>query len=798
MRTTLSNKNTLYVALSLLILPLPDIQAQSLSGPAETEAVQDCGLTLSGKVLDHDSREALVGATVYLPELDRAAITDAYGNYHFHQLCQGTYTLRVTYVGYEAEQFSVKVTGSATRDLQLHTNARELRTVEVTGQHLRAHAQSQQELTGQELEQTRGLALGEALKGIAGVTTLQTGPTISKPVIHGMHSNRVLLLNNGVRQEGQQWGTEHAPEIDPFVASEMKVIKGAAGVRYGADAIGGVVLVEPKALPKAPGISGDLHLLGSTNNRQLATSATVEGNFEKTPPLSWRLQGTLRKAGNAKTPDYYLENTGLREQNFSAAVGYSKETYGSELYYSRFSTDLGILRESHIGSPEDLAYAIARGRPSNADNATFTYTINRPYQHVQHDLLKAKGYWQLGEAGKLEFVYGWQRNLREEYDVRRTSSPLPSMQLTLNTHTTEAVFAHKPLGNLSGSVGVNTIYQKNTYQYSDFLPYFTGLTAGVFSMEKWEKGRLHLEGGLRYDYKHLQVKKFEQAEDGSESNRTLIKPTYDFNNVSGILAAMYDVGYHLTFGLSATSAWRAPGANELFSKGVHHSSATYEEGNPGLTSEQAYNFEASVDYFGNQRLNGSLSLYHNYIRNFIYAAPQPEPAELPQGTFPANKYTQADATFTGADLSLRYNFTPALQLDSKTSLLYARNLDTDDHLIYMPPNRFDNSLRYEVGQRGSFSDTFLSVGGVYVAEQKRVPEKGEQDYAPAPDGYFLLQASAGTTLHFGSQPVEVSISGNNLLNTTYRQYLNRLRFYADEPGRMLMLRLRVPLQFSKS
>ncbi len=780
------------MALVLLSTQAPQLQAQSLPAPAD--AVQDCGLTVSGKVLDHDTREALVGATVYIPELDRATVSDAYGNYHFHQLCQGAYTLRVTYVGYDREEFPVKLSGSTSKNLALHSDAQTLHTVEVTGAHLKEQAQSQQTLEGRELEQTRGLALAETLKGIAGVTTLQTGPTISKPVIHGLHSNRVLLLNNGVRQEGQQWGSEHAPEIDPFVASEMRVIKGAAGVRYGADAIGGVVIVEPKPLRSVPGISGDLHLLGSTNNRQLATSAMLEGNFEKVPPLSWRLQGTLRKAGNARTPDYYLENTGLEEQNFSAALGYRKEKYGVELFFSQFNTKLGILKESHIGNVTDLLYAIERGRPSNADNAAFTYDIGRPYQDVQHNLLKAKGYWELGEAGKLEFVYGWQRNVREEYDVRRRSSSLPSLQLTLNTHTTEVVFQHKPLGRFSGSVGLNTIYQHNTYQYSDFLPYFTGTTFGAFAIERWQKGKLQLEAGLRYDYKHLLVKRL-------ENNRDLQKPEFDFNNVSGTLGAMYDVGYHLTFGLSATSAWRAPGANELFSNGVHHSAATFEVGDPTLESEQAYNFELSADYYNNARLNGKLSLYHNYIHNFVYLAPQPEPVLTIRGAFPAFKYTQANATLTGADLSLDYTFTPKLKLESKTSLLYARNLDTDDDLIYMPANRFDNSLSYEFGQLGggnSFYDTYISVGGVYVAEQERIPGGLEQDFAPAPGAYFLVNAEAGTTLQLGKQTIEVGITGKNLLNTVYREYLNKLRYYADEPGRMLMFRIRVPLDFTKS
>ncbi|MDX5436760.1 MAG: TonB-dependent receptor, partial [Pontibacter sp.] len=404
----------------------------------------------------------------------------------------------------------------------------------------------------------------------------------------------------------------------------------------------------------------------------------------------------------------------------------------------------------------------------------------------------AKGYWHLGEAGKLEFVYGWQRNLRQEYDMRRRSTNLPSLELTLNTHTTEAVFEHKPIGRFSGSVGLSTIYQQNTYKYSDFLPYYTGVTVGAFAIEKWRKDRLQLETGVRYDYRHLLVKKLEE-------NQRLIKPEYDFNNISGTFGAMYDVGYHLTFGLSATSAWRAPGANELFSDGVHHSAATYEVGNPELDSEQAYNLELSVDYFNNARLNGKLSLYHNYIHNFIYLAPQPEPVLTIRGAFPAFRYTQANATLTGADLNLDYKLVDGLTLESKTSLLYARNLDTDDHLIYMPANRFDNSLRYqfsEAASSGRLSKSFVSVGGVYVAEQTRVPQKTEQDFAPAPDAYFLLQAEAGTTVHIGKQPVEVSVTGKNLLNNVYREYLNKLRYYAEEPGRMLLFRVRVPLDFS--
>lgn len=782
------------LAMAVAVANLQPLLAQTIPalGPnAATE--QDCGLTISGKVLDHDTRSSLVGATIYIPQLDRATVADAYGNYHFHHLCQGTYTLKVTYIGYEAESFSLKINSSTVRDLTLHADSRQLNQVEITGSRLSEQAQSSGTISGRELEATRGLSLGESIKNMSGVSTIQTGPTISKPVIHGLHSNRILMLNNGVRHEGQQWGAEHAPEIDPFAASEIKVVKGAAGVRYGADAIGGVVIVEPAPLRDSVGVSGEVNLLGTTNNRQGAVSATVDGKTARFPAFSWRLQGTLKRAGNARAADYYLQNTGFNEANFSGTLGYTKEGLGAEVYYSQFNTKLGILKASHIGNLTDLENAIARDRPLQT-SYDFSYTIERPFQDVQHHLLKTKVNLTTGDAGRLEFVYGLQRNIREEYDAHRASGTTPELTLDITTHTTETVWEHSPVGNFTGSVGASTIYQNNVYSGRYFIPYFRNFTAGAFIIEKWRKDKLQLEGGVRYDYKKLNITK-------RERNSDIIRPEYNFHNMSGTLGALYDVGYHLTFGLSATSAWRAPGANELFSDGVHHGSASYERGNRDLDSEKAYNFEASVNYFGNQRLNGKLSLYNNFINDYIYLAPV-QPATLTiRGAFPTFEYKQADAIFRGVDLDLEYKFTPNLYLESRTSIVRATNEDLDDYLVGIPADRYNNMLRYEPGVIGnikSLSDTYFALGGTYVAEQTRVPTKAEQDYMAPPAGVFLMRLEMGTTVRFGKQPVEFGVTGSNLLNNSYRDYLNRFRYYADDIGRMLLFRAKVPLNFSNN
>ncbi|MBK7882797.1 MAG: TonB-dependent receptor plug domain-containing protein [Chitinophagaceae bacterium] len=181
------------------------------------------------------------------------------------------------------------------------------------------------ELSGKALQETRGLSLSEALTKINGVTMLQTGSTISKPIIHGLHSNRILTINNGVRQEGQQWGNEHAPEIDPFIADKLTVIKGVDELKYGSDAIGGVVLVDPKPLRNKPGYAAEINTAYFTNNRQYVLSGVFEQQLKKISAFTYRVQGTFKKAANAATPGYRLNNTASEEKNFSITAGFKKE-----------------------------------------------------------------------------------------------------------------------------------------------------------------------------------------------------------------------------------------------------------------------------------------------------------------------------------------------------------------------------------------------------------------------------------------------------------------------------------------
>lgn len=762
-------------------------------------ASAQCTIRLSGTITDTDTKKALPGASITIKETGMTAESDANGAYSLEGLCPGAYTVRVSHVGCVPVEIAWQVGRDERRNIALPHSVTQLQEVAVTGHAAKEVTTAPVEtLSGRELDKTRGLTLGEALKRVNGVTTMTTGPNVSKPVINGLHSNRILILNNGIRQEGQQWGSEHAPEVDPFLANKLVVIKGASSLRYGGDAIGGVVLAEPKPLPVEPGLGGEVNLAGFSNNRLGAVSAILEQQVPKVPGLSWRLQGTLRKGGNTRTPDYWLDNTGVEEFNFSAALGWKRPNYGVELFYSQFNTKLGVFEGSHIGNRADLEEVIKQQRPLPEYTEGFSYTIDRPYQHVEHELFKIKSFLNTGKAGRLNLVLARQFNYRDELD-RNSALSVNQMNLNLTTYNGELVWDHHNWKGFRGTIGVTGMYQENSYKRRLFIPNYESLQWGAFWTEKWESAdnKWLLEGGIRYDNKSY----FNLGDNLGEVSY----PEQDFSSFSGSIGAQYRILDHLNVSLNAARAWRAAAVNELYASGLHHGAAVYVDGDPYLQPEVASKFNASLHYDISDRLEADVNLYYNYIRNFIFQQPTDSIVVTIRGAFPYTYYRQSDVSMKGMDAQLRWHFLPKWQLSTKASILRAWNESDNDWLIAMPSDRFEHELTFFPGNAKHLKENYISVSVSNVLKQTRTPanlkDKSDprgQDLMAPPAGYNLLNLEAGSTLQIGRQPLSVIIGAGNLLNTRYRDYLNFFRYFADEPGTNVYLKLKLPLQFGKN
>ena len=464
---------------------------------------QDCTATLCGVVTNSETGELVPFAEIFIEETGRGEVTDEEGRFHFHDLCEGKVTVVCNHIGCAHTAKEVAVRGDAEVNFQLHHHALELGEIIVREAFVApSPAQAQREITGKDLAKNQ--TFGDALQQLSGVTTLSTGATLDKPVIRGLHSNRVILLNNGVRQEGQQWGQEHAPEIDPLSADRVTAVMGANSVRYGAEALGGVILVEPAPLRQQKGVDGSVTLGGNTNGRGGLGAATINGKMGGNLPLSARLKGSLKRKGSLRAPDYFLENTASSEQNFAATLGLKKRRFETELYYNYFNTDIGIFEASSMETPADLQEAIERGRP--LEEGTFSYDLNDPKQEVSHQVFKAKTKIRTGETGKLLLQYANQSNLRREFEEEEDGhgheheEGEPATELQLNTHTADVAWEHKPKKHFQGSIGMQAIFQNSTTVHGDLLPDYNSTTTGVFWTEHWRKRPLPIEfeWGIRY------------------------------------------------------------------------------------------------------------------------------------------------------------------------------------------------------------------------------------------------------------------------------------------------------------
>ena len=643
-------------------------------------------------------------------------------------------------------------------------------------------------LNSTQLEATKGSSLGDVLKGVSGVNVLRTGATISKPVIHGLHSNRILILNNGVRLEGQAWGAEHAPEIDPLIAERIYVVKGAESVRFGAEAIGGVVMVVPPDLPIGPGVHGQLNAIGNTNGRGITSSAMLTGGLKSLPGFGWRVQASQKYAGNVKSADYYLGNTGLRELNYSAALGYSTQKASYELYYSQFSTTPGVLYSAHSGTIEDIQARISAGRP--AEDYGFTYKITAPKQNIHHHLAKVKAHYHLSHEMSLDLVYGYQKNHRKEFDFRRGDrEALPITDLVLNTHTFDAELKQGTDSSSTRSIGVNGVFQVNNNipgtLANTFIPNYDAFTGGVFMIQKWIKRDFEIEAGIRYDFKLFDAAGFRYlyGEDG------VVQEYYggesQFHNLTGSVGVQYKLHDNWRLSGNLGLAWRAPSANELFSNGLHHGAGTYEIGDENLKSEKGYKGIGALKYISGNFF-AELDVYAQLIDNYIYSRPDLSYKQTVSGTYPVFRYSQTRASFVGADFTATYRFLPMLSYKINAAIVRARDQESDKYLPFIPSDRVDHGIRLDL-KVASLEDTYLQLGHSFVARQTRY--EPESDYTMPPSAYHLFNIVAGTNYQISRQQLGVSLSVENLFNTSYKDYMNRYRYYAHDMGRNISVRI---------
>lgn len=745
-------------------------------------AQDGCDYELSGKVLDEHNSEPLPFAFIAVEGYYKTTISDSLGNYKLEGLCPGRIIIHCDHLGCERIIDTLFLNSKITKhDFRPEHHVNELGILELNIAKKDYSTQQTDVFNQEEVQMSNSEQLGEAISSIVGAQNQSAGANVSKPSIHGMHSNRLLIMNNGIRQEGQQWGTDHGVELDFSAASEVKIIKGANSLAYGSDAIGGVILVNAAPLRIKHGVDGRLDFTGEHNGRKGVFAGVVNGNFKAIPQLSYRIQGSLKKGGNVNAPDYFIDNTGFEERNFSWATGYLASNYGIQVDYSSYQSEFGIFSGAHIGNLTDLNNAFQAEQPNTPDE--FTYDIDRPFQNVGHEILKIKSFFEINDSSRVTLVYGRQFNGRSEFDVDSDGAE-PDFQFNLTTHTVD--LNYKTKNKLTHNLGLQGSYQKNTWSGSFFIPNYEEYAAGAYYIGEYKKSKHHLDYGVRADFNNLAI--FIRVEDELQT------PVKQFYNLSGSVNYKYELGKEEHVFTSVGTAWRPPSVNELSSGGLHHGSAALEYGDASIQKEQVVNFNTGYA-FKKDRLKFYTQVYANYFPNYIYLAPTGETSLTIRGAFPVYEFRKVSANLNGVDFEASYDLLKSLSTNFKASLIRANNLTNDRFLWGMPSDEYDLGLNWLPNLPGRFKKTSLSMNYNYVTEQLR--HNVEDDFIAPPPAYGLLNFRATTQIDT-KLPLNIYFKVNNFLNTSYRSYLNRFRYFTDEVGRNFVVGLSVNFEVAET
>ncbi len=769
--------------------------------------------TISGTIL---SQEQISFPDIHIHIGKKVAESDSSGNYSAKNLPFGRIKINISYVGYNSIDTIVNLNGDLKLDFKLRINTTHLHEI-VVQQLTKSENRSSAEhvLKATTIEKYSNQTLGDALKEIAGVSSLKTGNTVVKPIINALYGSRVPIFNNNVRLEDQQWGVEHAPNFDINAASKITVIKGASGLQYSGDAIGGLVIIEPIATKKDT-LFGKTIVNFDTNGKGGSVSSSLhKGNNHG---FSWNALGTFKYIGDRNSPDDVLSNTGNREGNFSGDIKYNAEKYNITAFYSYYKATIGILSASHIGSVNDLFNSIENKVPFKIND--FTYAINNPKQDVTHQIAKLNYNYYFDESTFISFQYAFQVNKRLEYDVRRSNfKNTAALDLDLKTNTINIDYK-KNWHDWNFKTGTTAAFQNNFANPATgirpLIPTYDKIDFGAYGIINYNfSDTFSVDGGVRYDFSKIDATKFyqksrweergfnEEFQDfivGDFVTQWLTKPSFTFHNVSASAGFHKKLENNWQLYTNLSFASRNPNPSEFFSDGLNHSTGMIELGDLSFDKEQSAKLSVTIKK-NYTSFSFEVNPYINSIQDYIFLRPFGFETTI-RGAFPVWEYEQTNARLIGIDFQTHWDITN--QWQHSLGLAYVNGYDQtkNEPLIDMPPLNINNKIRFS---KQKWHELIMELKSELVVEQKKFPNNNfttfiiennelvevEVDISTPPPAYHLLHFYSEMKFNtFKKSTTTVAFSVQNIFNVAYRDYLNRQRFFADEIGRNFQIQLK--------
>ncbi|MEO7562162.1 MAG: TonB-dependent receptor [Ferruginibacter sp.] len=788
--------------------------------------------TLSGKISESKNKSALNGASIYIPDLKIGTISKTDGSYSINDLPHGTYLVEISFVGYAPVYEEINFKSNEHADFSLNESAVESPDVVVTGVSSATEERSNPAPVGFVTRNTflelNSNNIIDALSLSPGVSQITMGPAISKPVIRGLGYNRVVTVNDGIRQEGQQFGDEFGIEIDPYSIDKVEILRGPATLSYGSDAMAGVInMLAAPTLPQGQ-VKGSIQAAYQTNNGYYGGSANIAGNLNG---VTWDARYTYTDAHAYKNKyDGYVFNSGYGQNNFTGNIGINRGWGYSHLTLSSFDLKTGIVeggRDEETGEfnrhvmASDGSDSVVIATPDELKSYTHDLII---HQHVRHYKAVLDNSFALG-SGRLGLRLGFQQNHREE--ANDATVGIYNIYFHLNTFNYDVRYTLAEKNHFEFSVGANGMQQASTNLGSVFLvPEYHLFDLGIFALAKKTFDKLSISGGFRFDNRNLkgddlyidgEGKKLSGP--GPDAIHRFTGYNSDFSGVSGSVGMAYDFTKSFYGKLNISRGFRAPNIAESGSDGIHDGTPFYEIGDVALKPETSIQVDATLG-LNTADVTAEVNLFVNSISNYIFPVKllsisggdslrtDPTVPDAPDAvTF---KFISGDAVLKGGELVFNVHPHTAqwFQFNNSFSTVRAiqKNQPADTkYLPYSPPDKLISGVEFTAKKMGNvFSKAYIRADVQHYFEQNKIYYKfGDETITPE---YTLLNIGVGTDVVSKSKTLfSLYLYAANLTDVAYQSNMSRLK-YGDpnavtgrigvyEMGRNFGFKLLVPIDF---
>lgn len=773
----------IYILFTLFILSI-QVHAQST-------------VTISGTVENADGLP-IEQASVSIKEKNITTQTDECGYFSIKTTSSPTLSIAIDALGYESETWKLKASQNINKKFTLHSNIT-LHELVVSGNGKRdvqmKSAQSIIQIDKTFIEQNFSGSLMQSLEKIPGVKAMSIGSGQSKPTIRGLGFNRMVVAENGIKHEGQQWGEDHGLEIDQFASDDIEIVKGPGSLLYGSEAIGGVISLRNKYVASKP-FEGRVNLFARSNNESLGFSTQLAGKKDK---FQYRANITIVDYADYKVPtdsiqyySYYiklknrrLRNTAGKEQNLALTSSYTTDSFRTQFTASNVYAKGGFFANAHG----------LEVRLSEIDYDKSSRDIDMPYHSVNHFKLINNTIWHVNNL-HIEGNFAYQNNLRKEFAeaVSHGYMPIPphTLEREFDKDTFTAQLNVKTLiaDKHSLNIGISGEHQNNKRDGWGFIvPDFRTTSFGVYIFDRYHiSDNLIVSAGARVDRIETRIDSYQDwyktpiSTTDSIYKQRAANLSRSFNSFTWSLGINYNKNqWNLKANIG--KSFRAPIPKELGSDGINYHIFRYEKGDATLSPEESYQFDTEANW-KNDFFEIQVAPFVNYFPNYIYLNPT---ANYNEG-LQIYHYTQSKVLRYGAEAEARYRPSEKFEVSVTAEYLYSEQLSGDKKgytLPFSPPWTVTPEIKFMPKTQWAGKDGFIALSYKIVGNQDEIvpPEKPTK-------GYQSLNLSAGRAFSMKGYSMRVNLQGQNLLNKKYYDHTSYYRLIdVPEPGRNFSIML---------